>query len=132
MSLKLGHYMKIPPRNTFLSQYPPIQSPGFAHATSAIAHVIGTVVALLIQTGVQQWLFSTVPDICQPHAPNGLTCDGFGVYFSGSVIWYVSFICSFHSVGSSELRAINLGAFLDLAAYLAHIRVIRPRFTASS
>ncbi|EJT97947.1 OPT-domain-containing protein [Dacryopinax primogenitus] len=67
--LKLGHYIKIPPRATFVAQ------------------VVATFLAALIQVGVKTWLFSAVPDICQPTQAHNLTCPRNSVFFTASVLW---------------------------------------------
>lgn len=50
---KLGHYMKIPPKTMFWGQ------------------VIATVIAGTVQLGVQSWMFTNIPDMCDPHQANG-------------------------------------------------------------
>lgn len=50
---KLGHYMKVPPRPMFWSQ------------------VVATVVAGTVQLGVQSWMFTNIPAMCDPEQPNG-------------------------------------------------------------
>lgn len=50
---KLGHYMKINPRQMFWSQ------------------VVATVIAGTVQLGVQAWMFTNIPDMCSPSQPNG-------------------------------------------------------------
>jgi hypothetical protein len=53
---KLGHYMKIPPRPMFWSQ------------------VVATVIAGTVQLGVQSWMFSNIPNICDPSQKDGFIC----------------------------------------------------------
>ncbi|KAG9008887.1 hypothetical protein FRB90_008680, partial [Tulasnella sp. 427] len=55
-SLKLGHYLKIPSRSTFIVQ------------------VVAAVVVSAAQVGLQQWIFNTVPDLCDPDQKGFLTC----------------------------------------------------------
>lgn len=52
---KLGHYMKIPPRQMFASQ------------------VISTMVAGTVQLGVQAWMFANIDNMCDPHHVDGFT-----------------------------------------------------------
>ncbi|KAL3720541.1 hypothetical protein ACJRO7_005368 [Eucalyptus globulus] len=69
---KLGHYMKIPPREMFMAQ------------------VVGTIVAALVHLRTAWWLMDTVPDICNRAllpAGSPWTCPGDTVFFDGSVIW---------------------------------------------
>ncbi|KAG7090576.1 hypothetical protein E1B28_009683 [Marasmius oreades] len=51
--LKLGHYMKIPPRAMFWAQ------------------IVGTVVAGTTQLGVQSWMFSNITKMCDYDQPDG-------------------------------------------------------------
>ena len=70
--LKLGHYMKIPPRASFVAQ------------------VVATLLSGFLQVGVKTALFTTVPDICSEGQKNMLTCPHNRVFFSASAIWCVS------------------------------------------
>ncbi|KAF9585753.1 hypothetical protein BGW38_000911 [Lunasporangiospora selenospora] len=68
--LKLGQYMKIPPKAMFMTQ------------------LIGTVIAGLVNLTTANWLLSSRPHICtQQGYP--WTCPGANVFFSASVIWGV-------------------------------------------
>ncbi|KAF2007132.1 OPT-domain-containing protein [Amniculicola lignicola CBS 123094] len=69
--LKLGHYMKIPPRLLFNLQ------------------LTATVVASLTQIGVLNWMFAFIPGICTPQAINGFNCPIARVHFNGSILWGV-------------------------------------------
>ncbi|VDB85097.1 unnamed protein product [Peniophora sp. CBMAI 1063] len=69
--LKLGHYMKIPPRPMFWCQ------------------VVATVIAGTVQLGVQSWLFSNIAGICTSEADNGFSCPSTTVFGTASVIWGV-------------------------------------------
>ncbi|PFH58232.1 hypothetical protein XA68_13995 [Ophiocordyceps unilateralis] len=101
--LKLGHYMKIPPRIMFLVQ------------------VVATLVSSLTQIGVLNWMFANVAGLCTSDAVNGFTCPIARVHFNGSILWGV--------VGPGEFfgnRAIYralvwcfpLGAILPLPLWL--------------
>ncbi|KAG0092652.1 hypothetical protein BGZ92_009116 [Podila epicladia] len=66
--LKLGQYMKIPPKAMFMTQ------------------LIGTCIAGMVNLVTANWLLSTRPNICtQEGYP--WTCPGANVFFSASVIW---------------------------------------------
>ncbi|KAI0338370.1 OPT superfamily oligopeptide transporter [Trametopsis cervina] len=67
--LKLGHYIKVPPRASFVVQ------------------LIAVTFAGVLQIGVKEWIFSSVPDICQPHQKSSLTCPYRSVHFTSSAIW---------------------------------------------
>ncbi|OLN97303.1 Glutathione transporter 1-like protein 1 [Colletotrichum chlorophyti] len=69
--LKLGHYMKIPPRIMFSVQ------------------MVATVVSSLTQIGVLNWMFANVKGICTSEAVNGFTCPLARVHFNGSILWGV-------------------------------------------
>ncbi|XP_050944890.1 oligopeptide transporter 7-like isoform X2 [Cucumis melo] len=69
---KLGHYMKIPPREMFIAQ------------------VVGTVVSAVTHLGTAWWLMATIPNICdRATLPAGSpwTCPGDHVFYDASVIW---------------------------------------------
>jgi len=65
--LKLGHYMKIPPRDMFITQS------------------VGTLLAATIQLATAWVLIRTVDGICGEHPP--WTCRSAKTFFSASVIW---------------------------------------------
>ncbi|KAK3228141.1 hypothetical protein Dsin_008003 [Dipteronia sinensis] len=68
--LKLGHYMKIPPRTMFMAQ------------------VVGTVIACFVYLGTAWWLMETIPNICDTTASNSVwTCPSDTVFYDASVIW---------------------------------------------
>lgn len=69
--LKLGHYMKIPPRLLFKVQ------------------MAATLVSSLVQIGVLNWMFVNIPGICTPQAINGFNCPIARVHFNGSILWGV-------------------------------------------
>jgi OPT family small oligopeptide transporter len=69
--LKLGHYMKIPPRLLFKVQ------------------MVATLVSSVVQIGVLNWMFVNIPGICTPEAINGFNCPIARVHFNGSILWGV-------------------------------------------
>lgn len=90
--LKLGHYMKIPPRVLFIVQ------------------MVATIVGCLTQIGVMNWMFSNIPGICTPEAMNGFTCPIARVHFNGSILWGVVGPSRFF--GKGELYQPLVWAFL--------------------
>ncbi|KAF8247114.1 OPT superfamily oligopeptide transporter [Wilcoxina mikolae CBS 423.85] len=90
--LKLGHYMKIPPRLLFTVQ------------------MVATIVGCLTQIGVMNWMFSNIPGICTPEAMNGFTCPIARVHFNGSILWGVVGPSRFF--GKGELYRPLVWAFL--------------------
>ena len=67
--LKLGHYMKIPPRLMFTIQ------------------IIGTVIASIFVTFIQEWMLHNIEDICTPHQKQGFTCPVSTTFATSSIIW---------------------------------------------
>lgn len=67
--LKLGHYMKVPPRLMFLAQ------------------TIATFVACFVVVGVQAWMFGNIPDLCARQHPDHFTCPQARVFGTASLIW---------------------------------------------
>lgn len=67
--LKLGHYMKIPPRVLFSVQ------------------MVATIVSSITQIFVLNWMFANVKGICTTEAVNGFTCPIARVHFNGSILW---------------------------------------------
>ncbi|KAI0419524.1 OPT family small oligopeptide transporter [Xylaria grammica] len=67
--LKLGHYMKIPPRTMFWSQ------------------LVASVWSAVVQIAVMNWALGSIPEICTDHQPGSYTCPGGRVFFTASIIW---------------------------------------------
>ena len=67
--LKLGHYMKIPPRTMFTIQ------------------VVAAVVSCIVVTFIQDWMFANVVDICTPNQKDGFTCPHTNLFATASLIW---------------------------------------------
>ncbi|KAJ6501623.1 OPT oligopeptide transporter [Mycena vitilis] len=67
--LKLGHYMKIPPRMMFVIQLVP------------------AIITCFVVTAVQSWMFSNVAGICTPDAPGNFVCPSTNVFATASVTW---------------------------------------------
>jgi OPT family small oligopeptide transporter len=67
--LKLGHYMKIPPRMMFAAQ------------TTAVVISCFTVVL------TQNWMFNNIVDFCSPTQQDGFICPATGSFATASMIW---------------------------------------------
>ncbi|KAF7320173.1 OPT oligopeptide transporter [Mycena kentingensis (nom. inval.)] len=67
--LKLGHYMKIPPRTMFTIQ------------------MVACVLTCFVVTGVQSWMLSNIEGICTPDAPNFFVCPSTRVFGTASITW---------------------------------------------
>ncbi len=68
--LKLGHYMKIPPRTMFMGQ------------------VAAQLIACFVQVGVTNFVFG-ISGLCTPHAEIArfARCSGLRTFYSASIIW---------------------------------------------
>lgn len=67
--LKMGHYMKVPPRVMFSAQ------------------LIASVWSAIIQVGVMNWALKVIPDVCSLSQPNDYTCPNSRVFYTASVVW---------------------------------------------
>jgi len=67
--LKLGHYMKVPPRITFVIQ------------------IFSTVITCIWVTCIQEWMLNNIEDICMPRQKQGFMCPGSTVFASASIIF---------------------------------------------
>ncbi|CAL0307276.1 unnamed protein product [Lupinus luteus] len=70
--LKLGHYMKIPPRCMYTAQ------------------LVGTLVAAVVNLSVAWWMYDNIKDLCmddKAHHDSPWTCPKYRVTFDASVIW---------------------------------------------
>lgn len=68
--LKLGHYMKVPPRTMFMAQ------------------IVGTLIACLVYLSTAWWLMETITNICNTTASDSVwTCPSDTVFYDASVIW---------------------------------------------
>ncbi|PWN48308.1 OPT oligopeptide transporter, partial [Violaceomyces palustris] len=69
--LKLGHYMKVPPRAIFIVQ------------------MVCTAISALIQVFVKKWMIKSIPELCSSYQPNRFTCPAYHVFHTASLIWGV-------------------------------------------
>ncbi|KAL1859528.1 hypothetical protein VTK73DRAFT_7572 [Phialemonium thermophilum] len=67
--LKLGHYMKVPPRILFWSQ------------------LIASIWSAIVQIAVMNWALGAIPDVCMDDQPNQYTCPNARVFYTASVVW---------------------------------------------
>ncbi|KIW08125.1 OPT family small oligopeptide transporter [Verruconis gallopava] len=101
--LKLGHYMKIPPRVLFNLQ------------------LTATIVSSLTQIGVLNWMLANIPGICTPQAINGFTCPIARVHFNGSILWGVVGPARFFGPGALYrplVWAFLVGAIAPIVVWL--------------
>lgn len=100
--LKLGHYVKVPPRATFLVQ------------------LVSTTLVAFVQVGVKTWIFSNVPDICDSKQKSQLTCPHNQVFYTASAVWGLVGPSRQFGPGSvyhPHLYAMIVGIFLPLPFY---------------
>lgn len=69
--MKIGHYMKIPPRSMFAAQF------------------FAVVWLSIVQIATYNFLRGNISGICEPHQAQGLTCPLARTFFNASVIWGV-------------------------------------------
>ena len=101
--LKLGHYMKIPPKLLFAVQ------------------MVATLVSSVTQIGVLNWMFVNIRGICTPEAINGFTCPLARVHFNGSILWGVVGPMRFFGRGALYrhlIWAFPVGAIAPIAVWL--------------
>ncbi|KAL7621266.1 hypothetical protein AAE478_008583 [Parahypoxylon ruwenzoriense] len=67
--LKLGHYMKVPPRVMFWSQ------------------LVASVWSAVVQIAVMNWALGTIPGVCSDDQADHYTCPNGRVFFTASIIW---------------------------------------------
>ncbi|KAI0739693.1 OPT oligopeptide transporter [Daedaleopsis nitida] len=104
---KLGHYMKIPPRAMFWAQ------------------VVASVIGGTVQLGVQAWMFTNIPDMCDPHQKDGFICPSTEVFGTASIIWGVIGPQRQFSAGQvyySLLFFFLIGAILPCISYAISLK----------
>ncbi|KAI1077261.1 OPT family small oligopeptide transporter [Whalleya microplaca] len=69
--LKLGHYMKVPPKITFWCQ------------------VVASIWAVFVQIAVMNWTLGTIPDVCSNTQKDHFSCPNGRAFFSSSIVWGV-------------------------------------------
>ena len=67
--LKIGHYMKVPPRIMFIVQ------------------IVSTVITCIWVTFIQDWMLSNIEGICTPRQKQGFICPGSMVFATASIIF---------------------------------------------
>lgn len=67
--LKLGHYMKIPPRTMFNIQ------------------LIGTILSAFIVVTIQNWMLHNIEDICTPAQRSGYICPSTTTFATATMFW---------------------------------------------
>ncbi|KAJ6438781.1 OPT oligopeptide transporter [Purpureocillium lavendulum] len=106
--MKLGHYLKLPPRTVFSAQ------------------VVAAIWCVFVQTGVFYWAMSgAIKGICTEDAVAHFTCPGGGVFFTASILWGLigpSRIFSGHGVYRNLQYFWIIGAALPTSFWLIRKR----------
>jgi OPT family small oligopeptide transporter len=100
--MKVGHYMKIPPRSMFMAQF------------------FAVVWLSFVQISSYNFIRGNIEGICTPEQPQGLTCPLATTFYNASVIWGVIGPAKLFGVG--QLYAWNnwfwlIGAVLPVGQY---------------
>lgn len=87
--LKLGHYMKVPPRATFYGERTSsfVLYRSLTFKLRCAVQLTSLSISCALQVGVKQWLLHNVPDLCDRHQESLLTCPQTTVFYSASIIW---------------------------------------------
>jgi OPT family oligopeptide transporter len=67
--LKLGHYMKVPPRMMFKVQ------------------IVAAFISCFVVTLVQDWMLENIEDVCTPQQKDGFRCNSSNTFATASLIW---------------------------------------------
>lgn len=105
--MKLGHYLKVPPRTLFFAQ-------GLA-----------TILGALTQCGVTLWMLGNVSNICTEDQDDGFSCPNGRTVFSSSVIWGAIGPGRLYSAGkiySGLLHFFWIGALMPVVTWLIYKR----------
>lgn len=112
MDMKLAHYLKVPPRTTFVAQF------------------VATILGALTQAGVTLWMLGNISGICESDQTDGFTCPNGRTVYSSSVIWGLVGPRRLYSVGkiySPLLHFFWIGAIAPVVTYLLY-RYTRRQF----
>jgi len=67
--LKMGHYLKVPPRAMFFAQ------------------ILAAIVGVFVSVGVQIWMVAAIPDICSPDQKDFFVCPNVNVFESSALLF---------------------------------------------
>ncbi|KAJ5965293.1 hypothetical protein N7481_012007 [Penicillium waksmanii] len=101
--LKIAHYMKIPPRVTFMCQ------------------AVAAIWACFVQIAVMNWTLGNIEDVCASDQSSHFTCPNGRAFFSNSITWGVIGPQRMFGPGkiyNSILWFWLLGALLPVAFYI--------------
>ncbi|CAH0040480.1 unnamed protein product [Clonostachys rhizophaga] len=101
--LKLGHYMKVPPKALFWAQ------------------TVATFWGSLVQVAVYGWALNAIPNICAVDQVNKFTCPYGNTFFTSSVVWGLVGPARIFNPGmiyNSVLWFFLLGLILPIAVFV--------------
>ncbi|KAF4583015.1 small oligopeptide transporter, OPT family [Ophiocordyceps camponoti-floridani] len=101
--LKLGHYMKVPPRVMFSSQ------------------LVASIWSATLQICVLNWALRNIPEVCTVTQPNNYSCPNSRVFYTASIVWGVIGPARIFSHGATyaSLRWFWLvGTFTPVATWM--------------
>ncbi|KAL8283601.1 hypothetical protein RQP46_005396 [Phenoliferia psychrophenolica] len=102
--LKLGHYVKIPPRTMFTAQ------------------LIASVWSCFVALGVADWQITNIPELCTPHQLNKFNCAAsYNIFFNSAVQWGVIGPARLYSIGriyQNLMYGFLFGALLPVVLYV--------------
>ncbi|EIW64935.1 OPT oligopeptide transporter [Trametes versicolor FP-101664 SS1] len=105
--LKIGHYMKIPPRVMFMAQ------------------VVASTLACFVCVGVQEWQFANIEGYCTPTQKDGFVCNDIETFATASIIWGgigPQRLFSHGAMYNYVLYFFLIGALLPIPFYLLAVR----------
>ncbi|KAL5518599.1 hypothetical protein ACEPAH_282 [Sanghuangporus vaninii] len=100
--LKLGHYMKVPPRMMFVAQ------------------LVATIECVVVVIFVQEWMFSNITDMCSPTQKHMFICPSTRTFGSNALIWGMVGPARTFSPGALYYPIVYfflIGAILPIPAY---------------
>lgn len=101
--LKMGHYMKVPPRTMWFAQ------------------CIAVFWSSIVQVAVYNWAMKNIPNICSDDQADSYTCPGAKVFYVASVVWGA--VGPARIFGPGQVYGVLqwywlLGALLPVTSYL--------------
>ncbi|KAK7055277.1 OPT oligopeptide transporter [Favolaschia claudopus] len=96
--LKLGHYMKVPPRMMFMVQ------------------LVAAVITCFVVTGVQSFMFANIAGICTSDAPDNFVCPSTNAFATAAITWG----------GIGPQRMFNSGAMYNPLLYGFLVGALAP------
>ncbi|CUA75850.1 Sexual differentiation process protein isp4 [Schizosaccharomyces pombe 972h-] [Rhizoctonia solani] len=111
--LKLGHYIKVAPRSTFIVQ------------------MVATFSSAVVQVGVKEWMFHNIKDMCTENQPQKISCPHYRVYFTASAVWGLIGPTRMFGKGATynpQLYALLFGALIPIPFWFWQRKFPQSRF----